>query len=305
MAEHEQQRVRGTGEPLRSGWGRGKAGGEARSGDAVSGGGRWQRRADLRRSCPGEGAALVVRPIVGMGTAERTWQAWGRLRNLPELSITEWVAPPLIVAPHPDDEILGAAGLLTLTGGEVVAVTDGELSHPGSVVVDPNTLGAARRAETAAALTALGRPDAVVHRLGHPDNAIAEDRLVEQLTALLSRPETGAGAQRWCVVTWRADGHPDHEVVGRAAVRACGNTGARLVEYPIWMWHWAAPDDQDVPWERAARLPLPEWVRARKRAAIAAFESQVQPVGDAPADAAILPPHVVARFDRAEEVFFL
>lgn len=243
----------------------------------------------------------MVRPIVGRGTPESRWQADGRLATLPELVVTGLDRPPLIVAPHPDDEILGTAGLLALAGGEVVAVTDGELSHPGSTAVDPALLGPARRAETAAALVALGRPATVVHRLSHPDNGIDEDRLADELVALL-------GPGRWCVVTWRADGHPDHELVGRAAVRACARTGAKLVEYPIWMWHWADPADPadlDVPWERAVRLPLPAAVQAQKRAAIAAFVSQVLPVGSADADAAILPPHVLARFDRAEEVFFL
>lgn len=256
-----------------------------------------------------------MRPIEGTGTAEARWQAWGRLADLPELSVAAPGAGaaiglsglrPLVVAPHPDDEILGAAGLLALAGGEVVAVTDGEASHPGSAVVDPHALGPVRRAETAAALGALGRPGTLVHRLGHPDNGIDEDRLAGELAALLSADRTpGAGSEpRWCVVTWREDGHPDHEVVGRAAVRACAETGARLVEYPIWMWHWAAPGDPDVPWDRAVRLPLPPSVQAAKRAAIAAFVSQVEAVGTAPGDAAILPPYVLARFDRDEEVFF-
>lgn len=240
-----------------------------------------------------------------MGTAELTWQAWGHLSRLRELRVRGLASVPLIVAPHPDDEILGTAGLLALAGGEVVAVTDGELSHPDSVVVDPGVLRAVRRAETAVALRALGRPATVVHRLEHPDNGIDEDRLAGELTTLLSRRGSGSVTERWCVVTWRADGHPDHEVAGRAAVRACAATGSRLVEYPIWMWHWAVPEEADVPWGRAVRLPLPESVRVQKRAAIAAFVSQVQPVGDGPGDAAILPPHVLARFDRPEEVFFV
>jgi hypothetical protein len=45
------------------------------------------------------------------------------------------------------------------------------------------------------------------------------------------------------------DGHPDHESVGRAA--PCHRTyRAALLEYPIWMWHWADPDDDAVPWQR-------------------------------------------------------
>jgi LmbE family N-acetylglucosaminyl deacetylase len=117
------------------------------------------------------------------------------------------------------------------------------------------------------------------------------------LTALLS-------PGRWCLSTWRGDGHPDHEAVGRAAARACTTTGARLLEYPIWMWHWAQPGDRDVPWERAYRIDLPAASIAAKAAAITAFRSQIAPLGPAEADAAILPPHVLARFTRPFETVF-
>ena len=60
----------------------------------------------------------------------------------------------------------------------------------------------------------------------------------------------------WCAATWRGDGHPDHEAVGRAAATAVERTGAVLVEYPVWMWHWALPGDPDVPWYRAHTVPL-------------------------------------------------
>jgi len=246
----------------------------------------------------------VVTAILGQGTAEARWQQWGRLGTLPRVLAADLGPDLLVVAPHPDDEVLGAGGLLALAGGEVVAVTDGEASHPQSDAVDRADLVAARRAETAAALGLLGRGATAVHRLAHPDGAVEEDRLADELTALLSRPAS-VGARGWtCVATWRGDGHPDHEAVGRAAARACGRTGARLVEYPVWMWHWAAPGDDRVPWDRAVGLPLPRVVRDRKRAATAAFVSQVQPLGPDPADAAILPPHVLDRFDRDQEVFF-
>lgn len=261
------------------------------------------------RSGPGAAGARspgggVVTEIVGRGTAEARWQQWGALGTLPVVTPDDLGRDLLVVAPHPDDEVLGAGGLLALAGGEVVAVTDGEASHPQSDTVDRARLVAARRAETAAALGLLGRGATPVHRLAHPDGAVQEDRLADQLTALLSRPAP-TGARDWtCVATWRGDGHPDHEAVGRAAARACGHTGARLVECPVWMWHWAAPGDDRVPWDRAVALPLPRVIRDRKRGATAAFVSQVRPLGPAPADAAVLPPHVLDRFDRDQEVFF-
>ncbi|MGK5684229.1 PIG-L deacetylase family protein [Actinoplanes sp. URMC 104] len=239
----------------------------------------------------------MVTPIAGHGTAEQLWQAWPAPAGWPALPLTD-AGTPLVVAPHPDDEILGVAGLIaTLGSAELVAVTDGEASHPGSTVHTPDELAAIRRAETAEALRRLGVGDATVHRLGQPDGKVDEDGLAEALTGLLS-------PGRWCLATWRDDGHPDHEAVGRAAARACEATGAVLLEYPIWTWHWAAPDDPRVPWHRAHRIDLAPGARAAKDAAVAAFPSQIAPLGPDPADAAILPPHVLARFARPFEVVF-
>ncbi|KUL23711.1 PIG-L deacetylase family protein [Actinoplanes awajinensis] len=239
----------------------------------------------------------MVRPIAGEGTTECEWLAWDAVWSWPALPL-DLPGSPLVVAPHPDDEILGVAGLLSLLGSaDLAAVTDGEASHPGSTVHSRGELAAIRRTETADALRVLGLGGSRVHRLGHPDGGIDEDTLAEELAGLL-------GPDRWCLVTWRGDGHPDHEATGRAAARACAETGARLLEYPIWAWHWSYPNDPDVPWHRARRIDLPPAARAAKSAAIAAFPSQIAPLGPAPEDAAILPPHVLARFARPFEVIF-
>jgi LmbE family N-acetylglucosaminyl deacetylase len=238
----------------------------------------------------------MVRPIAGAGTTEATWRAWSAPDRWPVLPLDP-PGPPLVVAPHPDDEILGVAGIMAVLGAaDLAAVTDGEASHPGSFVHTPEELSAIRRAETDEALRRL-RIDGTVYRLGQADGGIDEDRLAEDLGRLLT-------PGRWCLVTWRGDGHPDHEAAGRAAARACAETGARLLEYPIWTWHWAYPDDPDVPWHRARRIDLPPAAQAAKAAAIAAFPSQTEPLGPAEADAAILPPHVLARFARPFEVIF-
>lgn len=250
----------------------------------------------------GNGERFAAAPLVDGGTPASVWLT---ADPLPLLDLDE--CPCLVVVtPHPDDETLGLGATmahLAARGVEVavVSVTDGGAAFPGASSVAQAELEATRRDELYLATRLLGVSQPIT--LGLPDGGLVdqEDRLASLLAGILHDKPAGT----WCAATWRGDGHPDHEVVGRAAAQAVEATGAILVEYPIWMWHWADPDDDDVPWERAVRLPLPATVQAQKRAAIAAFVSQVLPVGSADADAAILPPHVVARFDRAEEVFFL
>jgi LmbE family N-acetylglucosaminyl deacetylase len=239
----------------------------------------------------------MVTEIAGTGTNEASWRAWAALGALPEFGLAG-SGTPLIVAPHPDDEILGVAGLMAMLGAaDLVAVTDGEASHPGSTVYTQAELAALRRDETHEAMRRLGLAGSAVHRLGQPDGGIDPAAVAVALAAQLT-------PGRWCFATWREDGHPDHEAVGRAAAAACEATGAILFEYPIWTWHWAEPGDDRVPWHRARRIDLTPAAMAAKAAAIEAFPSQIHPLGPDAADAAILPPHVLARFARPFEVVF-
>ncbi len=230
------------------------------------------------------------------GTPAAEWAAWDR--RFEPLDLTGW-DDVLVVAPHPDDEVLGVGGLmshLVSLGAqvEVAAVTDGSAAYPHSRSVTPTELAHLRVRESQAACAVLGVDPP--RRLGLPDGDVA--RQVPQLELLLAellRPGMH------CLATWAADGHPDHEAVGRAATAACRRSGAVLVEYPVWMWHWASPDDRAVPWHRARVLALPPEVHRAKRRAVAEFASQISPLSDDPADAAVLPPFVLERLVRDHE----
>ena len=242
----------------------------------------------------------------GSGTPEAAWAAWTALGALPVLDLAP-CRRAIVLAPHPDDETLAVGGLiaeLLARGTPVVllAATDGEASHPGSRVASPDQLRVVRTAETSAALAALGTglPGRLDERRLHlPDGGLAarEGELADCLARLLH-------ADDWCIAPFDADGHPDHDAAGRAARRACATTGARLLSYPLWAWHWARPDDPRLPWARALRLPLPPDARRRKLAALACYPSQTEPLSNAPEDAAIVAPTVLAHFLRPEEQLF-
>jgi LmbE family N-acetylglucosaminyl deacetylase len=236
-------------------------------------------------------------PIDAPGTDERSWAAWPWLSALPRTGPTGLTGArsAVIVAAHPDDEVLGAGGLISMLAAadvrlRLVAVTDGERSHGGHV--SPAPLARRRTTETEAALRALGVRRAEVIRLGLPDSGLAdrEDELATALAPLVAGFDL-------CLAPWDGDLHPDHEAAGRAAR---GAAPAAFYCFPVWMWHWASPDDLRVPWDRALKVPLPPRTVNRKRAAITCFASQTEDRGHGLGP--VLTPGVIAHFTRTMEV---
>lgn len=238
---------------------------------------------------------------VNSGTDEAEWESCPTLAGLPLLRLPR-LRRAVVVAPHPDDEVLGVGGILRMLASvgwsvELVAVTDGEGSHPGSDRMFAGELRGLRPNESREAIKHLGLALTAEHRLELPDGDVASHHgpLVRRLTALLS-------LETLVLATWRNDGHPDHEAVGRASAEAARVVGARMVEYPVWMWNWASPGDLRVPWRRARVFPLDCEARAAKARAIGAFRSQLVSHGPSPADGPVLPTALLAHFARPFEV---
>lgn len=242
------------------------------------------------------------RRIQGQGTPESEWQAWPGLGQIAEMSLDQLVPPGrrcVVVAPHPDDEVLACGGLLAMLAARrradiearerspylarqqakgftrqddpllVVGVTDGEASHPGSRMWTPERLAVQRRAERAIGMRRLGW-HLLVHAAGLPDGGVTEQEEVLAVHLMgLVRPGDVL------LTPWRQDGHPDHEATGRACARVKALTGVAVMEMPVWAWHWAAPGDARVPWDRLRRIALDEPAMAAKRLAIEAHRSQL------------------------------
>ena len=190
------------------------------------------------------------------GTSAATWDADPRLHNRPRLEL-EGVDEVLVVAAHPDDETLGAGGLITECVRRDIPVRI-------VVVTDGGALAELRSAELDAAATVLG---ATAISLGFADGETREHRseIRVALAPLIGGLEPGA----LILAPWRGDGHRDHRIVGEIVAELVG--GRSFVEYPVWLWHWGDPGAADMPWDRLASLPIDA---ATKAAALAEYPSQ-------------------------------
>jgi len=237
----------------------------------------------------------------GTGTAAEVWEADPHWADLPPLAL-DGVRRVVVVAAHPDDESLGAGGLIATAferGLEVdlVLLTAGELSHPASPTHTRERLGRRRLDEARVALHAVA-PGAATTRMALGDGTVTEweSDVSARLVDLI-----GDGAGTLVAAPWRRDGHPDHEAAGRAAATAARRTDATLVEYPVWWWHWGVP--ADAPWPALRRLGLTDTARARKHRAIAAHSSQVLALSDQEGDEVLLHPGFLAHFHGSVEVY--
>ncbi|MDD7940306.1 PIG-L family deacetylase [Actinomycetospora lutea] len=237
--------------------------------------------------------------LKGTGTPEDAWWGPGGLDGVPARDPAA-VRPPgrvVVVAPHPDDEVLGVGGTLAVWAAEctevaVVAVTDGEGSHLDSPTLTPAALVDRRIEERRAALAALGLQPAVA-RLRLPDGAVAAGDVADGVAAVLRPGDT-------VIAPVPGDGHPDHDATADGAGTAAARVGVDCWRYAVWLWHWARPGE--VSFDGARRLRLSATAVRAKAAAIGCFTTQVAPLSDDPRDATVLTAPVLARFRRDTEI---
>jgi LmbE family N-acetylglucosaminyl deacetylase len=229
------------------------------------------------------------------------WLADRRYGAAPRLALTNRgtaCTRLVVIAAHPDDESLGAGGLIATAAAQglsvyVVLLTAGEASPYASAGKTRHALATMRLAETENALARLA-PDNYLVFLGAPDGAVTdtEEQVARSLSDLV-----GEGDRTLLVAPWRHDGHADHDAAGRAAAVAARASGARLLEYPLVAWSRSEPDD--LPWEHVTCLPLTATVREQKERAIRAHVSQVR--GVEPGGPTPLPGRVLAHFHTPVE----
>ncbi len=245
--------------------------------------------------------ALVV-DTENLGPSEATWSSSLRLAQLDPLRDLQ-PDRVVVVAPHPDDEILGAGGLLHALHHrgiaiEIMAVTDGEASHPELNSEGQLEMRSTRAEESNEGLRRLGWEAPSIRRFALPDGGVSNHfgDLCELLEEVLRPGDL-------CLAPWQHDGHPDHDACGRAANLVARSRGTDLLHYLVWAWHWTDPEGDELPWEDLRRFDLSRRARATKRWASSAFLSQIRPLNADRSSLPILPAPIMRRFWRPFEVF--
>ena len=142
----------------------------------------------------------------------------------------------VIVAPHPDDEAIGAFNLIrgllrARMRVRVLVVSDGAASHPGSTRWPPARLVKERRRETRRAMARAGLRAADIAYLGLPDGGLAalEVRGWRPIARALGRRR----APGLLVGPSVADAHPDHVAVARS-LASLRLPRTRRLAYRVW-----------------------------------------------------------------------
>ena len=161
----------------------------------------------------------------------------------------------LLIVPHPDDEVYGAAGTLMeyVEAGHtvgVVTLTRGEAGRTLGLADSPEALGRLREVELRACLDEIGVQ--VHEHLSYPDKYLQDqpfEPLVEvaRSAMLRHRPET--------VLTFPpngSNGHPDHVTTHRLVKAAWDSLPA---EDRPGLWYYASPTPPEVEALQAAYLP--------------------------------------------------
>lgn len=192
----------------------------------------WPEEAGHRRAYEAAQAAMLA--------TRRAWAA----------AHPEWVAPSperfepaafagrtvLVLAPHPDDEVIGAGGtLLALAraGARVVCVqaTDGSAGAALARSPEAERRGARLR-EAEAVGRACGFSDLQLWRVDNGDFH-ATPELVDRMTALLEKERPSL-----VLVPFVTEAHDDHltlaAILARALARAPLAAGARVFGYEVW-----------------------------------------------------------------------
>jgi LmbE family N-acetylglucosaminyl deacetylase len=218
----------------------------------------------------------------------------------------------LVIAPHPDDDVIGCGGTLGRLAGRgarvaVTYVTDGSASHVKSKRFPPAVLRTVREGEARAALRHLGvrgepqflrAPDGRLAEIGEPERQQLAVRVAERIVAVRAQIVFSP---------WPRDPHPDHVATAEIAAAALAICPRRPAVYLYRVWlpvRGAAADQPRHAEARVREVRLTAAELARKRAAIMEHRSQTGALIDDDPDGFCIGPELLATWLTPVERFY-
>ena len=203
----------------------------------------------------------------------RVWGIRSRARRLGEFAPAGRV---LVIAPHPDDEVLGCGGVIArlVDAGRaprVVILSKGEGSHAGCCGVSAEELKENRHGLTLKAAEILGLPAENVTVLDCHDGKLRGDLAeIGKLKDIIGecRPDT-------ILVPHNGEGWNDH-VMARKIGMELAPEGCAVWEYCVWFWYYVTAKCH---WGNARVLKLTDKEREVKNRAVDAYVLPAAPCG--------------------------
>jgi N-acetylglucosamine malate deacetylase 1 len=152
----------------------------------------------------------------------------------------------LVIAPHPDDEILGCGGTIALAAERgaqvnVLVVFDGAAGDPDRLF-DLGEYPSKRRREARAGGKHIGVSEYTFWNL--PEGHLALEHEIDQGAKLLQELVHTIRPQL-VLAPWAGDEHPDHHTVSRAVQRMLELPDTHLDSFDAWGFEVWSPLDPD------------------------------------------------------------
>lgn len=218
----------------------------------------------------------------------------------------------LIIASHPDDEVLGCGGMIAGRAAlgkrtNIIFITEGETSHKGCCTVQASQIGAQRRRLAGEANEILGIPPGCLHFLGEKDGKLprkGHDGFIELAEKIAACIEKLMPEAVFCPHPF--EGWSDHiaaEELTKTALKILApDLMPRLYHYCVWFWY-SMPLKRawHIDWRRAGLLDIAEQL-PHKQQAIRTYLDALAPCGNPWVGK--LPPQFLRAFDWNRELFF-
>lgn len=185
---------------------------------------------------------------------------------------------PLIIAPHPDDEVLGCGGLIAKLVHKgifphIIMMTEGERSHDSCCTLLQENIAQTRHQLTLRAAKILGLPKNHIHCLHYPDGGITPSNKKEtnKLRLLLQNLK----CDTIFVPHW-GEGWNDHIMVAQI-IKELAITNVQIYEYCVWLWYY---NIWNLSWEKARQLQMNNHEFSLKQKAMHQYVTPLAPCGN-------------------------